>query len=103
MNESEMKVWQEELAKTFFLSILQDLSQVEEHLSDFEVKQLILSGLKRIPDMEVEWGESDRFGKSTLLLKVKSNLLVIEATPLIHTIRILWNEYKSKNKETETA
>ncbi len=89
--------WQNEIAKTFFLSILSDLSTVEESLSDFEVKQLILSGLKKIPGMEVEWGEMDRFGKSTLLIKQDSNLLVVEASPLIATIRILWNDYQSKN------
>jgi len=87
--------WQEEIAKTFFLSTLYDLSKIQDKLSDFEVKQIILSGMQKIPDMDVEWGETDRFGKSTLLLKYKSNLLVIEATPLINTIRILWNEFQS--------
>lgn len=89
---------QDEIAKTFFLSILSDLSEVQETLTDFEVKQLILGGLKKIPGMEVEWGEMDRFGKSTLLIKQNSNLLVIEATPLISTIRVLWNDYQSKNQ-----
>jgi hypothetical protein len=90
--------WQDELAKTFFLSILSDLSTVEETLTDFEVKQLILGGLKKIPNMDVEWGEMDRFGKSTLLIKQNNNLLVVEATPLINTIRFLWNDYQENNK-----
>mgnify|MGYP001569443513 CR=1 FL=1 len=90
--------WKNEIAKTFFLSILSDLSSVEEELSDFEVKQLILGGLKKIPSMDVEWGEADRFGKSTLLIKKDANLLVIEATPLINTIRVLWNDYQNKNQ-----
>jgi hypothetical protein len=90
--------WKNELAKTFFLSILNDLSVVEEELSDFEVKQLILSGLSKIPGMEVEWGEMDRFGKSTLLIKQDKSLLVVEATPLIGTIRLLWNDYQAKNQ-----
>ncbi|MCZ8156223.1 MAG: hypothetical protein O9264_08915 [Leptospira sp.] len=94
-------VWRDEIAKTFFLSILSDLSAVEETLTDFEVKQLILGGLKKIPNMDVEWGEMDRFGKSTLLIKQDSNLLVIEATPLINTIRVLWNDYQSKNQTNE--
>jgi|GEM_PF-1886496 hypothetical protein len=93
--------WQNELAKTFFLSILSDLSEVRETLTDFEVKQLILGGLKKIPGMEVEWGEMDRFGKSTLLIKQNSSLLVVEATPLINTIRVLWNDYQSKNQNED--
>ncbi|PJZ45888.1 hypothetical protein [Leptospira brenneri] len=96
MDQEELEAFKEELAKTFFLSILKDLSEIGEALSDFEIKVLIQKALSHSSDLQVEWGEKDRFGNSTLLVKYQSNLLLIEASPLISTIRILWNEYKSK-------
>ncbi|MCU0823749.1 MAG: hypothetical protein MUF77_03820 [Leptospira sp.] len=96
MDDSKRAELKEEIATIFFLSILEDLSSVEEHLSDFEVKQLILRALEKNPNLDVEWGEMDRFGRSTLLVKYQDNLLLIEASPLINTIRILWNEYLRK-------
>ncbi|MCW7492796.1 hypothetical protein ND861_07275 [Leptospira sp. 2 VSF19] len=96
MDEEKMEAFRKELTKTFFLSILKDLSEIGEPLSDFEVKVLIQKALAHSPDLQVEWGEMDRFGNSTLLVKYESNLLLIEASQLISTIRILWNEYKSK-------
>ncbi|MCZ8341936.1 MAG: hypothetical protein O9301_02810 [Leptospira sp.] len=96
MDDEKRAELKEEIAKIFFLSILEDLSSVEEHLSDFEVKQLILRALEKNPNLDVEWGEMDRFGRSTLLVKYQENLLLIEASPLINTIRILWNEYYRK-------
>jgi hypothetical protein len=97
MDPEERTKLTEEIAKTFFLSILEDLSSIEESLDDFEVKQLILKALAKNPNLDVEWGEMDRFGKSTLLVKYENSLLLIEASPLISTIRVLWNEYRSKH------
>lgn len=96
MDEVQLEAFKEELTKTFFYSILSDLSEIGETLSDFEVKLLIKKALAHSPDLQVEWGEVDRFGNNTLLVKYESNLLVIEVSPLINTIRILWNEYKSR-------
>ncbi|MCW7481556.1 hypothetical protein [Leptospira kanakyensis] len=96
MDGEQMETFREELAKTFFLSILKDLSEIGEPLSDYEVKVLIQKALSNSSDLQVEWGDMDRFGNSTLLVKYESNLLLIEASPLISTIRILWNEYQSK-------
>lgn len=96
MDQEQLEAFQEELAKTFFFSILKDLSEIGETLNDFEVKVLIQKALAHSPDLQVEWGDMDRFGNSTLLVKYQSNLLLIEASPLINAIRILWNEYKSK-------
>ncbi|MCW7470466.1 hypothetical protein [Leptospira kanakyensis] len=96
MDREQMETFREDLAKTFFLSILKDLSEIGEPLSDYEVKVLIQKALSNSSDLQVEWGDMDRFGNSTLLVKYESNLLLIEASPLISTIRILWNEYQSK-------
>lgn len=98
MDQEQLEAFREELTKTFFFSILKDLSEIGETLTDFEVKVLIQNALSHSPDLQVEWGEMDRFGNSTLLVKYESNLLVIEVSPLINAIRILWNEYKSKEK-----
>ncbi|GBF41106.1 hypothetical protein LPTSP2_03770 [Leptospira ellinghausenii] len=95
MNEEESAEFQRELAKTFFLSILKDLGEIDETLSDFEVKVLIQKALTHHPKLQVEWGEMDRFGQNTLLVKYQNNLLLIEVSPLINAIRILWNEYKN--------
>ncbi|MDF3818663.1 hypothetical protein P3G55_02055 [Leptospira sp. 96542] len=97
MDESEKQQFQEDLAKTFFLSIVKDLGEIEDTLTEFEVKQLIRKAISNSPHLDVEWGDSDRFGNSTLLVKYESNLLVIEASPLIQTIKILWNEYRTGN------
>lgn len=102
MDPEERTKLTEEIAKTFFLSILEDLSSIEESLDDFEVKQLILKALAKNPNLDVEWGEMDRFGKSTLLVKYENSLLLIEASPLISTIRVLWNEYRSKQNESNS-
>ncbi|MCT8332788.1 hypothetical protein NUH30_03805 [Leptospira sp. 85282-16] len=98
MDQEPLEAFKEELAKTFFFSILSDLSEIGETLSDFEVKLLIKKALSHSPHLQVEWGEMDRFGNNTLLVKYESNLLVIEVSPLISTIRILWNEYKAREK-----
>lgn len=85
--------WKQEFASVFFHSILTDLALIEDDLSDFEIKQLVLRALQKVPEMDVEWGEADRFGKSTLLIKKGQSLLVVESTALINTIRVLWSEY----------
>lgn len=97
MTEEESAEFQRELAKTFFLSILKDLGEIDESLSDYEIKVLIQRALSHHPTLQVEWGEMDRFGQNTLLVRYQNNLLLIEVSPLINTIRILWNEYKNTN------
>lgn len=97
MTEEESAEFQRELAKTFFLSILKDLGEIDESLSDYEIKVLIQKALSHHPTLQVEWGQMDRFGQNTLLVRFQNNLLLIEVSPLINTIRILWNEYKNTN------
>ncbi|MGV3665319.1 MAG: hypothetical protein ACO1NV_04255 [Leptospira bouyouniensis] len=97
MTEEESAEFQRELAKTFFLSILKDLGEIDESLSDYEIKVLIQRALSHHPTLQVEWGQMDRFGQNTLLVRYQNNLLLIEVSPLINTIRILWNEYKNTN------
>lgn len=83
-----------EIDKTFYLSLLNELREIEDELSDFEVKQLIFKCLSLVPGISVEWGDSEQFGPTTLLLRKQNTLLVIEASPLVYTIRILWNDYQ---------
>lgn len=94
MTESELEEFQKGLTKTFFLSILKDLGEIDDTLSDYEVKVLIQKALTHHPELQVEWGEMERFGQNTLLVKYQNNLLMIEVSPLISAIRVLWNEYK---------
>lgn len=82
-----------ELTKTLFHSILEDLERIEDPLSEFEIKLMVQKAIRYLPDWQAEWGEVDRFGKNTLLLKYKENILVVEATPVIQAIQILWNNY----------
>lgn len=95
MNEEESLVLQKKISEIFFLSLLKDLGEIDETLSDFEVKVLIQKALAHHPELQVEWGEMDRFGQNTLLVKYQNNLLLIEVSPLISAIRVLWNEYKN--------
>ncbi|XDD47850.1 hypothetical protein AB3N60_07180 [Leptospira sp. WS39.C2] len=95
MNDEESEVFQRELTKTFFLSILKDLGEIDETLSDYEVKVLIQKALTNHPELQVEWGDMERFGQNTLLVKYQDSLLLIEVSPLINAIRVLWNEYKN--------
>ncbi len=90
----EFQALGKEIEKTFYLSLLDELRGIEDELSDFEVKQLIGKSLSLVPGIKVEWGNSEQFGPTTLLLKKEDTLLVIEASPLVYTIRILWNDYQ---------
>ncbi|EOQ90402.1 hypothetical protein LEP1GSC202_3744 [Leptospira yanagawae serovar Saopaulo str. Sao Paulo = ATCC 700523] len=97
MTDEELEEFQKGLTKTFFLSILQDLGEIEDTISDYEVKALIQKALTHHPELQVEWGEMDRFGQNTLLVRYQNNLLLIEVSPLINAIRVLWNEYKNQS------
>jgi len=81
----------EELGKIFYLALLEELQYIDEELSDFEMKRLIQKALEPVPGLRIEWADT-KLGKNTLLVQKEKTLLIIESSPLVHTLRILWNE-----------
>lgn len=98
------KLDSKELSKYLFHSILHDLSGKTEELGEFEAKELVYSALKNYPGIEVEWGQTKPFGKTTMVLKIDSRYIVWDLAGFVVGLRLVWNTYvrslngKKKNR-----
>lgn len=82
-----------ELSKIFFHRIMAELSQLKEEIGDFTAKDIVFKALDTVPDLELEWADPKLYGKNKLLITTKNKVAVLDVTPVIQAIKLVWNTY----------
>lgn len=89
-----------DLEKTLFLGFQMAFLEIEEEVSEFETKQILMETLRSLPGWKAEWASPDR-GKNLLYLNCGDTYIVLDATNLIQTIRFIWNGALQENTHPE--
>jgi len=84
-----------EITKIFFHSIMAELSELQEEIGDYTAKEIVFRSLDRIPNIKVEWGDPRIYGKNRVLMGTQEKIAVLDITPVIQALKLVWNTYFS--------
>lgn len=87
-----------ELSRLFFHSLMAELSQLDEEIGDYTAKELIYKSLDQVPDMTVQWGDRNTYGKNRVLLTHKDKVAVMDLTPILQAVKLVWNTFIGSRK-----
>ena len=90
----------EEITKTFFHSIMSELSSLQEEIGDYTAKEILFRSLDRLPNVKVEWGDSRIYGRNRALMAYKDKIAVLDLTPVVQALKLVWNTYYSSQTAT---
>jgi hypothetical protein len=91
-----------ELSKLFFHSLMTELSQLSEEIGDYTAKDIIFKSLGKVPDVSVEWGDRNTYGKNRVLLSHDNKIAVLDLTPILQAVKLVWNTFIASRRENPT-
>ena len=98
LNSSEIKnslppLPNPELTRLFYHAIMTELSSLKEEIGDYTAKEIVFNALDRIPEVKVEWGNNQVYGRNRILLGYADKIAVLDITPIMQSIKLVWNTY----------
>ncbi|MCC5813282.1 MAG: hypothetical protein JJT78_00875 [Leptospira sp.] len=91
-----------ELSKLFFHSLMSELSLLSEEIGDYTAKDIIFKSLNQVPNISVEWGDRNTYGKNRVLLSHENKIAVLDLTPILQAVKLVWNTFIASRKGNPT-
>lgn len=82
-----------ELSRLFFHSLMSELSELKEEIGDYTAKDIIFKSLNQVPDMNVEWGDRNIYGRNRVIIFHKEKIAILDLTPVIQAVKLVWNTF----------
>jgi hypothetical protein len=84
---------EESIRKLIYESLATELPKIEGEICNYDIKQIIFDMTKKIITYDIEWADSEKFGKNKMLIYHKNKVLQLDTTELIESIRVLHQDY----------
>ncbi len=84
---------EESIRKLIYESLATELPKIEGEICNYDIKQIIFDMTKKIISYDIEWADSEKFGKNKMLIYHKNKVLQLDTTELIESIRVLHQDY----------
>jgi hypothetical protein len=88
----------DEMSRLFYHSMMQELSVLREEIGDYTAKDIIYRSLGKLPGVHLEWGNPQHYGRNRILLSYLDKAAVLDTTPIIQAIKLVWNTYIQSQK-----
>jgi len=72
-----------------------ELSHLQEEIGDYTAKEIVFRSIDRIPNVKLEWGDSRIYGRNRVLLGTQDKIAVLDLTPVVQALKLVWNTYYS--------
>ena len=70
-----------------------ELPKIKGEICNYDIKQIIFDMTKKIISDDIDWADSEKFGKNKILIYHKNKVLQLDTTELIESIRVLHKDY----------
>jgi hypothetical protein len=84
---------EEEIKNLIFESLKTELPKFESEISNYDIKLIIFEMAKKIIPDEIDWADSEKFGKNKILIYNKHKVLQMDTTELIERIKELHKKF----------
>ena len=84
---------EESIRKLIYDSLATELPKIEGEICNYDIKQIIFDMTKKIISDDIDWADSEKFGKNKMLIYHKKKVLQLDTTELIESIRVLHQDY----------